>query len=41
MILSINYATNQNIFNSEIDNTKLVISSDGALCLDNTKFIEL
>ena len=41
MILNINYAGHVNPLNTSIDSTKLVISSDGALCLDNTKFLEL
>lgn len=41
MILNLNYAGHVNPLNTSIDSTKLIISSDGALCLDNTKFLEL
>lgn len=41
MILSLNYVGHINPLNTSIDSTKLIISSDGALCLDNTKFLEL
>ena len=41
MIVHINYASNTNLFNSDIENSKITISSDGEVCLDKTKFIEL